>query len=264
MKTLLIFLKAPYSGHKMREETMCNMWSCVFPFHYVQNYHGNLGFLSWNIIEKSLKIFEACLWEPWMSNRRRYEGLWYLGCASLHSTIPFPHTSITPFSPCPHSQLLAEGPGVLAAEVGSHSSSQASPLPTTRPLWEQSLLVTTAARNIQDKGEPALQWHHNERDGISNHQRLDCLQNHLFRRRSKEHQPSASLAFVRGIHRWPVNSPHKGPVTRKIFPFDEVIVRYETETLSTLLARREGNLPFTAGFPSQRSSYAELCCFLWC
>ena len=30
-------------------------------------------------------------------------------------------------------------------------------------------------------------------------------------------QSSASLAFVRGIHRWPVNSPHKGPVTRKCF-----------------------------------------------
>ena len=29
---------------------------------------------------------------------------------------------------------------------------------------------------------------------------------------------------MRGIHRWPVNSPHKGPVTRKIFPFDDVIV----------------------------------------
>ena len=28
-----------------------------------------------------------------------------------------------------------------------------------------------------------------------------------------KHQTSASLAFVRGIHRWPVNSPHKGPVT---------------------------------------------------
>ena len=31
----------------------------------------------------------------------------------------------------------------------------------------------------------------------------------------RKHQSSASLAFVRGIHRWPVNSPHKGPVTRK-------------------------------------------------
>ena len=30
--------------------------------------------------------------------------------------------------------------------------------------------------------------------------------------------------FVRGIHRWPVNSPHKGPVTPKIFPFDDVIM----------------------------------------
>ena len=33
----------------------------------------------------------------------------------------------------------------------------------------------------------------------------------------RKHQSSASLAFVRGIHRWPVNSPHKGPVTRKYF-----------------------------------------------
>ena len=35
----------------------------------------------------------------------------------------------------------------------------------------------------------------------------------------RKHQSSASLAFVRGIHRGPVNSPHKWPVTRKMFPF---------------------------------------------
>ena len=40
----------------------------------------------------------------------------------------------------------------------------------------------------------------------------------------RKHQSSASLTFVRGIHRWPVNSPHKGPVTRKMFPFDDVIM----------------------------------------
>ena len=51
----------------------------------------------------------------------------------------------------------------------------------------------------------SLQWRHNECDGVSDHQRLDCLFNRLFRRRSK-------------------NSPHKGPVTRKIFPFDDVIM----------------------------------------
>ena len=40
----------------------------------------------------------------------------------------------------------------------------------------------------------------------------------------RKHQSSASLAFVRGIHRGPVNSPHKCPVTRKMFPFDDVIM----------------------------------------
>ena len=40
----------------------------------------------------------------------------------------------------------------------------------------------------------------------------------------RKHQSSASLAFVWGIHRWPVNSSHQGPVTRKMFPFDDVIM----------------------------------------
>ena len=40
----------------------------------------------------------------------------------------------------------------------------------------------------------------------------------------RKHQSSASLAFVLGIQRWPVNSLHKGPVTRKMFPFDDVIM----------------------------------------
>ena len=41
-----------------------------------------------------------------------------------------------------------------------------------------------------------------------------------------KHQSSASLAFVRGIHRWPVNSPNKTPVTRKMGPFNDVIMYY--------------------------------------
>ena len=40
----------------------------------------------------------------------------------------------------------------------------------------------------------------------------------------RKHQSPASLAFVPVIHRWPVNSPHKWPVTRKMFPFDDVIM----------------------------------------
>ena len=148
----------------------------------------------------------------------------------------------------------------------------------------------------------SLQWRHIEHDGVSNHQRLDCLRSRLFGRKSKrtsklritglcegnstvtgefstqretnaemvplmtlschaafpnhygdvvmdtiasqitslaivystvssgayqrKHQSSASLAFVRGIHWGPVNYPHKWPVTRKMFPFDDVIMQW--------------------------------------
>ena len=40
----------------------------------------------------------------------------------------------------------------------------------------------------------------------------------------RRHQSFASLAFVWGIHRWPVNYPHKSPVMRKMLPFDDVIM----------------------------------------
>ena len=50
----------------------------------------------------------------------------------------------------------------------------------------------------------------------------------------RKHQSSASLASVWGIHRWPVNSPHKWPVTRKIFPFHDVIMRCDNITNGTL------------------------------
>ena len=42
----------------------------------------------------------------------------------------------------------------------------------------------------------------------------------------RKHQSSLSLAFVRGIHQWPVNSPHKEPVTRNFFPLDDVIMKH--------------------------------------
>ena len=48
-----------------------------------------------------------------------------------------------------------------------------------------------------------------------------------------KHQSFVSLAFVRGIHQWQENSPHKAPVTRKMFPFDDVIIK---STLDQLMA----------------------------
>ena len=77
----------------------------------------------------------------------------------------------------------------------------------------------------------SLQWRHKGRDGVSNHQPHHCLLNRLFRRRSGKNQSSASLAFVREIHRWPVNFPHKWPVTWKMFPFDDVIIPWLRNTV---------------------------------
>ena len=51
----------------------------------------------------------------------------------------------------------------------------------------------------------------------------------------RKHESSASLALVRGIHRGPVNSPHKWPVTRKMFPFDDVIMPFTIERQAQLL-----------------------------
>ena len=68
----------------------------------------------------------------------------------------------------------------------------------------------------------SIEWRHNGFDGISNHQPHDCLLVYSGKDQRK-HQSSAPLAFVRGIHRWPRNSPHIWPATRKRFPFDDVI-----------------------------------------
>ena len=47
----------------------------------------------------------------------------------------------------------------------------------------------------------SLRWRHNDHDSVSNHKPHGCLLSRLFGRRSKKHQSSASLAFVRRIHR---------------------------------------------------------------
>ena len=56
----------------------------------------------------------------------------------------------------------------------------------------------------------------------------------------RKHQSPASLAFVRGFHRSSVNSPHKGPVTRKMFPFDDVIMRLSATRASIANLWRQG------------------------
>ena len=65
----------------------------------------------------------------------------------------------------------------------------------------------------------SLHWRHNDHDGVSNHQPHGCLLNRLFRRRSKKTSKLRVTGLCVGNSPGPVNSPHKGPVTRKMFPF---------------------------------------------
>ena len=60
-----------------------------------------------------------------------------------------------------------------------------------------------------------LQWHIIGRDGVSNHQPYDCLLKRLFRRKSKKTSKLRFTGICAKIDRWPVNSPHKWPGTRK-------------------------------------------------
>ena len=71
-----------------------------------------------------------------------------------------------------------------------------------------------------------LRWRHNDHAGVSNHQPHACLLNRLFRRSSKKTSKLRVTGLCAGNSPGPVNSPHKGPVTRKMFSFDDVILSH--------------------------------------
>ena len=76
------------------------------------------------------------------------------------------------------------------------------------------------------RNKHTLLWRHNEHDGFSNHQPRDCLLNRLFKRRSKETSKLPVSGLCAGNSPGPVNSPHKWPVTRKMFPFFSICYIY--------------------------------------
>ena len=80
----------------------------------------------------------------------------------------------------------------------------------------------------------------------------------------RKHQSSASLAFVRGIHRGPVNSPHKWPVTRKMFPFDDVITHcswWHSNTISRRISSQAIEfIPLEySGLSTRKLSFQSVC-----
>ena len=69
-----------------------------------------------------------------------------------------------------------------------------------------------------------LRWRHNDHYSVSNHQPHGCLLNRLFRHRWKKTSKLRVTGLCVGKSPGPVNSLHKGPVMRKMFPFDDVIM----------------------------------------
>ena len=74
------------------------------------------------------------------------------------------------------------------------------------------------------KSKYPFQWRHNGCDDVSNYQPRDCLLNRLFMRRSKKISTLRFTGLCREFTggRW--IPPHKWPVTREMFPFDDVIM----------------------------------------
>ena len=91
---------------------------------------------------------------------------------------------------------------------------------------ESDLKVMLIMLHAKWNNEYPLQWRHNESENVSNHQLLYWLINCWLRRRWKKPSKLHVTGLCAGIHRWPVNFPHKMPVTRKMFPFDDIIMQF--------------------------------------
>ena len=99
--------------------------------------------------------------------------------------------------------------------------------------WLQWRCVDIMRKHTSNYQVPSsLQWRHNGRDSDSNHHPRDCLPNRLFRCRSKKTSNLRVTGFC--ARNSPVNSPHKWPVTRKIVPFDDVIIYITTPSIDSL------------------------------
>ena len=73
-------------------------------------------------------------------------------------------------------------------------------------------------------GNRILQWRHNEHDGVSNHYPHGCLLNSLYRRRSKKTSNLRVTGLCEGSSPVTGEFPAQRVVTRKMLPFDDVIM----------------------------------------
>ena len=89
-----------------------------------------------------------------------------------------------------------------------------------------------------DAAVNTLQWRHNERDGVSNHQPHVCLLSYLYSRRAKK----ISKLRVTGLCEGNTGEfPHKRSLTRKMFPFDDVIIFHSIQIQDCIVGLIVGN-----------------------
>ena len=134
--------------------------------------------------------------------------------------IPLLWQNIT--SPWPRS-LEAARMGAIVLILDKYLNSTVVEVPSQNSEPESHDFETSRDLAV-NRPSASLRWRQNGRDSVSNHQPHDCLFNRLFRRRSKKTSKLRVTGLCVGNSPRPVNSPHKGPVTRKMFPFDDIIM----------------------------------------
>ena len=95
----------------------------------------------------------------------------------------------------------------------------------SRSLWHHCNGLRYFCSGLNGHWAFPLQLCHNELAGVSNHQRHDYLFNRLITRRAKKTSKLRVTGLYVGNSPVTGESPHRGPVTRKMFPFDDVIMR---------------------------------------
>ena len=92
------------------------------------------------------------------------------------------------------------------------------------PIWASTKALYISFAMLWCNGKLPLHWRYNDHGGVSNHQPHGCILNRLFRCRSKKTSKLRVTDLCARNSPGPVKSPHKGPVTRKMFPFGDVIM----------------------------------------
>ena len=113
-----------------------------------------------------------------------------------------------------------------------------------------------------------------ERHVVSDHRLFHCLFNSLCGPTSRKHRSPHYRPFVRGIHRWPANSPHEGPVTWKMCLFDDVVINVRPSSDLTTwqgtrlmvpptTVRRHAWLIYRISAPAHKTCLLLLISMLW-